>query len=448
LLKVCHREFDYTAGELRVERNRYLTRLFSSLDAELARGLLPLVQATPSEPTATAPTIAAQAGDAAPGKHLTPGQRVGQEKVYLGGITPEDVANGRAAPYSIVEEYLTAIRQALLTREAGWRREGWRDSGPVARYVDGREEYRMAFHVKVWAPRVDPRVQLEVELCPDKNYYIRGEREMLSSGIGGNRAKSDEYALFQRELITAIENEFVEAKKRYERWEQEQAHLAATVNTNVTITAPTIAAQAGDGTQCVWQKKGEYWEITYKGNPFILKDLKGTNYIAVLVQNPNKVFASIELARAIEKDSATEWQISAGELEEEGLSIVDSDDGGEVVDRNTKQRIWESIQELEKKMDTATKLGNLEEAEKYERDKDKIVEELSRATGLRGRSRRFGGQSEKARSAITQRIDDALKKIKEENRTLGGYLERTIETGGRFAYCPHKAKKQISFIFQ
>jgi hypothetical protein len=220
----------------------------------------------------------------------------------------------------------------------------------------------------------------------------------------------------------------------------------------VTPTEPTASAttegapvmmQAQDATQCTWKKKGKYWEITYSGNSFDLRDTKGMNTIAILLQNPNKDFTSVELARAVENNGATGSPLSDGELLEEGLSISDADDGGEILDERTKQEYWEKINELREHKRIATESGEYEKAEKCDNEIDTIIEELKRRTGLVGKSRQFGGQSEKARTAVAHRVKDAIAKIKQEKNPIGAYLEATIETGRHCAYRPEKAQQQI-----
>jgi hypothetical protein len=56
--------------------------------------------------------------------------------------------------------------------------------------------------------------------------------------------------------------------------------------------------------------------------------------------------------------------------------------------------------------------------------------------GLAGRARRSGGESERARSAVTQRIRTTIKRIGEHDEVLGSHLRSSIRTGIFCSYSP------------
>jgi hypothetical protein len=65
-----------------------------------------------------------------------------------------------------------------------------------------------------------------------------------------------------------------------------------------------------------------------------------------------------------------------------------------------------------------------------------VLSELRRATGLGGRARRLGGQTERARKAVSNRIRQGITAIRAVHPDLADHLERSVATGSRCAYSP------------
>ena len=60
--------------------------------------------------------------------------------------------------------------------------------------------------------------------------------------------------------------------------------------------------------------------------------------------------------------------------------------------------------------------------------------ELSRAFAPSGRARRSGAAAERARSAVTRRVREAIAKISEQDKELGAHLEWAVRTGMTCSY--------------
>ena len=67
---------------------------------------------------------------------------------------------------------------------------------------------------------------------------------------------------------------------------------------------------------------------------------------------------------------------------------------------------------------------------------DQLVEYLSGALGLGGRARPLGSAAERARSTVTWRIRNAIRKIAAAHPRLGRHLENTVRTGTFCGYEP------------
>jgi tetratricopeptide (TPR) repeat protein len=160
--------------------------------------------------------------------------------------------------------------------------------------------------------------------------------------------------------------------------------------------------------------KGNVWELTYQDNSVILKDAKGFHDIHKLLTNPNVEFHCLDLMGA----------------------VVDESNATEVIDSKAKTQYLKRIKELQEDIDEAEVMNQIETVSKLREEYDTILDHLSQSLGLAGKTRKVGSTIEKARSAITWRIRNAIKKIKDVHPELGNHLSRSIKTGTHCSYSP------------
>jgi hypothetical protein len=79
---------------------------------------------------------------------------------------------------------------------------------------------------------------------------------------------------------------------------------------------------------------------------------------------------------------------------------------------------------------------DVERSDRLATERDALIAELARATGLGGRHRRLGDANERARSTVTARIHAAIGRIERTHPDLGRHLRDSIVTGARCAYRP------------
>jgi hypothetical protein len=90
------------------------------------------------------------------------------------------------------------------------------------------------------------------------------------------------------------------------------------------------------------------------------------------------------------------------------------------------------LAEIDDDIEQAQASGDTERAAQAGLERHLLVQELSRAVGLGGRSRRAGSVSERARAGATRAIRQAIARIGEHHPQLGEHLDRSIRTG---TYC-------------
>ena len=94
------------------------------------------------------------------------------------------------------------------------------------------------------------------------------------------------------------------------------------------------------------------------------------------------------------------------------------------------------LAELDAELDEARAWRDLGRAERAEAERAALVRELTVATGLGGRRRRLGDETERARKTVTARIRDALGRIERVHPPLGAHLRAAVSTGTSCVYRP------------
>jgi len=175
-------------------------------------------------------------------------------------------------------------------------------------------------------------------------------------------------------------------------------------------------------------REGDYWLLAFDGCVARVRDAKGMRYLARLLSQPQDEFHALDLV-AFERSPG--WTDSSGTA-----AHALGGDAGELLDVRAKAAYRRRLVEIDEDVAAAQALGDLTRAAQAEAERDLLVRELARAVGLRGRDRRAGSAAERARSAVTRAIRQALTRIEALHRPLADYLNRTIRTGTYCAYSP------------
>jgi hypothetical protein len=194
----------------------------------------------------------------------------------------------------------------------------------------------------------------------------------------------------------------------------------------------------------VFRKEGEFWTVGYGARSSRLKDSKGLGYLAHLLRHPASEFHVLDLAGGIAGQGGDDetGQSAQGlprgpeDLEKAGIHIGDLGDAGEMLDDQAKATYRRRLSELREELEEAKEQANVERAEQAEQQIDALTRELSRAVGLRGRSRRAASASERARQSIAKAIKSVLERIAQGDAALADILARCIRTGTFCCYQP------------
>lgn len=159
------------------------------------------------------------------------------------------------------------------------------------------------------------------------------------------------------------------------------------------------------------------WLLRFAGREARLFDMKGLKDIQRLIERAGEEVHCLDLA----------------EREDGGYG------GEEALDDRARQEIKGRIRGLQEELAEAEDRNDLGRAERLREELDQLVETLSRALGLGGRSRRLGGLSERARTTVTWRIRHAIRKVGAVHEELARHLRASLRTGLFCSYQPEFA---------
>jgi len=111
-------------------------------------------------------------------------------------------------------------------------------------------------------------------------------------------------------------------------------------------------------------------------------------------------------------------------------------DTGEVIDAQARAAYRQRLSELEEAAAEADAAADIERSARIAAERDALVEALTGAYGLGGRVRRSGSAPERARTAVTARIRDSIRRIGDAHPDLGRHLARSVRTGTFCVYEP------------
>jgi hypothetical protein len=152
------------------------------------------------------------------------------------------------------------------------------------------------------------------------------------------------------------------------------------------------------------------WTITFAGHTAQLPDAKGLHDLAALLAAPGQEISALRLVGAPEADAGSD----------------------EVLDETARAAYKRRLELLESELDTA----DVGRAEALERERSALIAELAHAYGLGGRVRRLGDRGEKARTTVTNRIRDTLRRIERVHPAAAEHLRTSVVTGRSCVYRP------------
>jgi hypothetical protein len=117
---------------------------------------------------------------------------------------------------------------------------------------------------------------------------------------------------------------------------------------------------------------------------------------------------------------------------------ADTGRGVEVLDEQARQAYRKRLGGIEAELTEADSANDSGRVERIEEERERLLDEMRKATGLGGRDRKMDDAAERARSAVTWRIRNAIKKLDAAHPALARHLANSVKTGVFCSYTPEK----------
>ncbi|MGH9086023.1 MAG: ATP-binding protein [Acidimicrobiales bacterium] len=170
--------------------------------------------------------------------------------------------------------------------------------------------------------------------------------------------------------------------------------------------------------RATFRPDGGTWHLAFNGTDVHVPDLKGLWHLRELVARPHQPVPALSLMGA----SSNEPILSA--------------DTGPMLDREALRQYRHRLAQLDDELDGAAIRGDHERQAERSAERDALIAELKRATGLGGRPRRSGSPAEKARLNVTRTIRHAINDLATRAPELAAHLDESIVTGVSCCYEP------------
>ncbi|MDQ4089034.1 MAG: AAA family ATPase, partial [Actinomycetota bacterium] len=185
---------------------------------------------------------------------------------------------------------------------------------------------------------------------------------------------------------------------------------------------PALAGPPPGPTAAAMRRRGPIWQLTFAGREATVAHSKGLADIARLVAAPGTEVHVLDLVDASDRSGAA----------------------GDQIDRSGLAAYRRRLADLEADIDDAERDHDSERRARAEVERQALLEELRRVTGVGGRARAFANHpAERARKAVAGRVRDAIRKLEPVLPELAAHLQRNIVTGTYCRYRPELLHWQV-----
>jgi hypothetical protein len=190
------------------------------------------------------------------------------------------------------------------------------------------------------------------------------------------------------------------------RWWRDRL-AASPVGTDATVPGPRRVH--------LHPTRGGLWLVGPETSAVPLRGLRGFSHLRELVRRPGRPVPALDLVGA-----------GTGVVVEAGL--------GELLDEQAIDAYRRRLRDLEQEISEAEEWSDLGRLDAARVERDALVDELARGTGLGGRARTAGSSQERARVAVTKAIGAAISRIATVDEPLARHLQGSIRTGLTCSY--------------
>jgi hypothetical protein len=200
---------------------------------------------------------------------------------------------------------------------------------------------------------------------------------------------------------------------------------------------PSARSERSGAASATFRCDGDTRTIESGGHTVLMRDLLGFRYIARLLAEPGREFHVLDLV-AVERGSLPTGRNAgrdvggSGERRTDGLHTDGGATGLPMIDEQARAAYRRRLADVEEDIEEAERMNDTGRVELAQRDREYLIAELSRATGLGFRPRTVGGSGERARTSVTRSLRYALDRLAEHHPALAVHLGQCVHTG---TYC-------------
>jgi tetratricopeptide (TPR) repeat protein len=162
---------------------------------------------------------------------------------------------------------------------------------------------------------------------------------------------------------------------------------------------------------------GGLWLVGPEPAAAPLRALRGFCYLRELLRRPHQPVAALDLVAA-----------GTGVVVESGL--------GDLLDKQALKAYRQRLRDLDQELAEAEQWSDIGRLDAVRTERDALLDELSRVTGLSGRPRTAGSSQERARIAVKKAISAAVDRVATVDAPLARHLQTCIHTGLNCSYQP------------
>ncbi|NNH70213.1 AAA family ATPase [Nocardia uniformis] len=164
------------------------------------------------------------------------------------------------------------------------------------------------------------------------------------------------------------------------------------------------------------------WTLRFAGRTAHLPDSKGLRDLHTLISNPGQDISSVELLSGPDTEGVARATRTLG--------------ADTVLDERAKAEFRRRLQLLDDEIDRAVARSDDDRAAALDTERAALLDELRRAAGLGGRTRRLGNDTERARKTVSARVRDALRRLDHSHPELAEHLRARVALGHICGYRP------------
>lgn len=180
----------------------------------------------------------------------------------------------------------------------------------------------------------------------------------------------------------------------------------------------------------VFQEHRLGWSIGSRRRLFEFPDLRGMTYLQALLRNPG---VEISVEQLVESARPT----TTPPVRDPDFEALGSGESGqELLDDQARREYQQRIKDLKRDAEIAKELGDTQRMEQIRAEYEFLDDQITGATAIRGRPRRFAASGDKLRVSVRKSTAKAIEVISQRMPDIGEHLKASISFGFKCCYRP------------